>query len=111
MKLAKMRNQLHDARDVELALTNMVVTFRNKVLSIPQKLAPKIIGLDNLAEITEAINEELYEALTELSEYDPAMFAGGEEIIEEEDDQVISEDNQSSEDNQEGCTSTETDSK
>ncbi|NLT94854.1 MAG: hypothetical protein GXW85_04860 [Clostridia bacterium] len=107
LKLAKMQNQLHDARDVELALTNMVVTFRNKVLSIPQKLAPKIIGLDNLAEITEAINEELYEALTELSEYDPAMFAGGEEIIEieEEDDQVISEDNQ------EGCTSTETDSK
>lgn len=91
LKLAKMRNQLHDATDVELALTNMVVTFRNKILSIPQKLAPKIIGLDNLAEITEAINDELLEALTELSEYDPALFAGGE-IIEEEDDEAFPED-------------------
>ncbi len=90
IKLAKLRNQVHDASDIEMAMTNMLTTFRNRILGIPQKLAPKIIGMENLAEISEAINDELLEALIELSEYDPALFAGGEEI-EEEDDTVIQE--------------------
>lgn len=94
LKLAKLKHQLHDATDVELVLTNMLVTFRNRILAIPQKIAPKIIGLTNLAEISEIINNELLEALTELSEYDPAMFSGGEEIAEE-DDQPVPEDTKS----------------
>jgi phage terminase Nu1 subunit (DNA packaging protein) len=93
LKLSRQRNLLHDAVDVELAITNMLVTFRNRILGVPQKVAPKIIGLTNLAEIMEVINTELLEVLTELSEYDPAMFAGGEDI-EEEDDEIISKDAQ-----------------
>lgn len=95
LKLAKLKNQLHDARDIEMVMTNMLVTFRNRILAIPQKIAPKIIGMENLAEISEAISAELNEALTELSEYDPSMFAGGE-IDDEEDDQADSEDTQGS---------------
>lgn len=93
LKLAKLKNQLHDAADVEMVMTNMLTTFRNRILAIPQKVAPKIIGMKNLAEISEAINMELLEALTELSDYDPAMFAGGEELEEpEEDDEAIPQD-------------------
>ena len=88
LKLAKIKNQMHDAADIELVMTNMLVTFRTRILSIPQKISPKVIGVTNLAEISETINIELLEALTELSEYDPAMFAGGD-AIEEEDDEVI----------------------
>ncbi|MBO8136790.1 MAG: hypothetical protein H0Z40_01425 [Desulfotomaculum sp.] len=95
LKLAKLKNRLHDAGDVELIMTNMLVTFRNRILAIPQKVAPKVIGMKNLAEINETINAELLEALNELSEYDPALFAGGEEI-EEEDDQTVSEDTEGS---------------
>lgn len=90
LKLAKLKNRLHDADDIELIITNMLITFRNRILGIPQKVAPKIIGMENLAEINDAINSELLEALTELSEYDPEMFAGGE-AIEEEDDQAVPE--------------------
>lgn len=90
LKLARLRNRLHDAADVEMAITGMLVTFRNRILGTPQKVAPKVIGLTNLAEIMEVINTELLEALNELSEYDPALFVGGEPI-EEEDDEVISE--------------------
>jgi phage terminase Nu1 subunit (DNA packaging protein) len=90
LKLARQRNQLHDAADVEFALTNMLATFRNRILGIPGKLAPQLLGVDSLAELQELIDKELREALTELSEYDPAMFAGGE-VIEEEDDEAISE--------------------
>lgn len=91
LKLAKLKNQMHDAADIEIVLTNMLVTFRNRILAIPQKVAPKTIGIQNLAEIAESINTELLEALTELSEYDPAIFAGGDEY-ENEDDQIIQED-------------------
>jgi len=94
IKLAKLKNQMHDAADVEFVLTNMLVTFRNRILSIPDKVAPKVLGVKNLSEISEVINAELLEALTELSEYDPAMFAGGGD--DAEDDQPVSEDPESS---------------
>lgn len=94
IKLAQLRNQMHDAVDVEMAVTNMLATFRNRILSIPQKVAPKIIGLDNLAEINEVINIELLEALLELSDYDPALF-GSDELDEYEDFDVIQENNKS----------------
>lgn len=103
LKLAKLKNRLHDADDIEQIMGNMLVTFRNRILGIPQKAAPKIIGMENLAEINETINTELLEALIELSEYDPEMFAGGEDI-EEEDDQVNQEDIES------GSSTTESDS-
>jgi phage terminase Nu1 subunit (DNA packaging protein) len=85
LNLAKQENQMHDAIDIELILTNMLVTFRNRILGIPQKVAPKVIGLASLAEIMEVINTELLEALSELADYDPAMFAGGD-TLETEDD-------------------------
>lgn len=91
IKLAKLKGQMHDAADIELVMTNMLVTFRTRILAIPDKLAPKVLGVKNLSEISDAINTELLEALTELSEYDPALFAGGSEN-ETENDQSISED-------------------
>lgn len=94
IKLAKLKNQMHDAADIELVMTNMLVTFRSRVLSIPDKVAPKVLGVTNLSEIADIINAELIETLTELSEYDPLMFAGGDDDAEE-DIEPISEDSQS----------------
>ena len=75
-ELARLENRLHDAADVEQCLIGMLVTFRNRILSIPQKLAPQLLGLKNISEIYDLINEELRNALQELSEYDSAMFGG-----------------------------------
>lgn len=91
IKLAKLKNQMHDAADIEYMLTNMLITFRNRILGIPDKVAPKILGIKNLSEISEIIDGEVMEALTELSEYDPTMFTGSDKD-EIEDDQTISED-------------------
>lgn len=90
IKLAKLKNQMHDAADVEFVMTNMLVTFRNRILAIPDKLAPRLLGVKNLYEISETIRQELQEALMELSEYDPAMFVGEDD--DAEDDQTVSED-------------------
>jgi len=90
LRLAKLKNQMHDAADVELVMTNMLVTFRTRILSVPDKIAPKVLGVKNLAEISDTVNNELLEALSELSEYDPAMFAG-DDAHEDENEESISE--------------------
>lgn len=89
LKLAKLKNQLHDAADVEAVMANMLVTFRSRMLSLPDKVSPKLLAMDNLSEISETIRDEIMDALTELSEYNPEMFAGGGE--DEEDDSAVSE--------------------
>lgn len=93
--LAKMKGEMHDAADVEKALTDMVITFRNKVLGIPSKVAPLLVGQKNIGKIRDIIDKEVREALTELSEYDAAMFSGdGIEVEEDEpeNNQVIQSD-------------------
>ena len=72
--LLKMKNRLHAAEDVELIMTEMLVRFRNRILGIPAAIAPKLYR-KTVPKIAEILKAELHSALTELSEYDPAMFA------------------------------------
>ena len=89
LKLRKLRGQLHEAADVELFLTDMLSAFRNKLLGIPQKLTPLLIGEDDSNVILNLLEKELYGALSELSEYDPLEIDSDNmdyyEDIEEED--------------------------
>lgn len=71
LKLRKLRGQLHEAEDVENFLTDMLIGFRNHLLSMPQKIAPLIIGEDDIKNVIKIIEKEITEALAELSEYDP----------------------------------------
>lgn len=75
LKLGKLRNQLHDADDVKRVMTHMLITFRNRILGIPSKTAPLLIGRSSIGEIQQVLNKEVYDALTELADYDPMMFA------------------------------------
>jgi len=94
--LAKMKGELHEAATVENVLTNMLVTFRTRMLGVPTKIAPTLIGQKNISKITDIIDREIREVLTELSEYDPAMFADGEVYLDDENDQTLSEGDQGS---------------
>lgn len=89
--LAKMKNELHEASDVELVLTGMIITFKNKLLALPSHMASKLVGQVSIPKITEIITEELSRILIELSEYDPAMFAGGDGENADEDTEAIQE--------------------
>jgi len=86
LNLAKLKNQMHDAADVEMVMTNMLTVFRNRILGIPQKLAPKLISMNNLAEISSIIETELMEALSELKDYDPTPFMVEDGGNEQDDD-------------------------
>lgn len=78
LKLRKMRMEVHEAADVEQFLNNMLLDFRNRLLSIPAKVAPQILGEQDINVIIEMLNVEMFETLDELSEYDPDAINGEE---------------------------------
>lgn len=90
LELKIMRGELHRSVDIERVMNDMLISFKTKCLAIPSKTAPKLLNQTDLAVITDTIKNEVYEALNELSEYDPEMFyASSKDKIytDEEDDE------------------------
>lgn len=76
LKLRKLRRELHEASDVEAFLTDMLIRFRNRLLSLPPKLAMQLSGINDLNDMIKAIKTELENTLEELSQYDPDEIDG-----------------------------------
>jgi phage terminase Nu1 subunit (DNA packaging protein) len=74
LELARMRGELHAAEDVEAVMNDMLTAFRQKILAIPNKLAPQLVGIDDIGKVKAVLTKDLHEALAELSNYDPEMF-------------------------------------
>ena len=92
LKLRKLRRELHEAADVEAFMSDMLIRFKNRLLSVPAKLAKQVAGEEDINQIIQIIKKELLSALEELSEYDPDEIDGqqtleGEELEEEEDEE------------------------
>lgn len=89
LKLRKLRRELHEASDVEDFLTDMLVHFRNRLLSVPQKIAPLVVGEDDVNIILGLLEREIFQTLDELSEYDPLKIDKDSvsSILEEEEDE------------------------
>lgn len=71
LKLRKLRRELHEASDVEEYLTSMLIEFRNRILAVPAKVSPLVLGEDDINQVIKIIEKEMYEILSTLSEYDP----------------------------------------
>ena len=71
LKLRKLRRELHEAADVEYYLTDMLLRFKNRLLALPSKMAMEVAGVNDINRIMQTIQKNLYDALEELSEYDP----------------------------------------
>lgn len=74
LKLRKLRRELHEADDVEEFLTDMLINFKNRLLSIPQKAAPLVVSEDDVNVVLNILEKEIFQALDELSEYDPMQI-------------------------------------
>lgn len=77
-----LRGELIPADTVERVQGSMVGAFRSKLLSMPTKTAGKVQHMADIADIEDAIRAEIYEALSELSDYDPSAY--GVSIIQED---------------------------
>lgn len=74
LEVALMKGTVHASEDVEREMTKMLSAFRSRVLSIPSKIAPKAGITDDITAIESMLRDEIYNALKELSEYDPKTF-------------------------------------
>lgn len=77
IKLRKLRKEVHEAADVETFLNNMLLDFRNRLLAIPAKTAPQILGEQDINVIINLLTSEMLETIDELSEYNPDAVNGG----------------------------------
>lgn len=86
LKLRKLRRELHEAANIEMFLSDMLVHFRNRLLSLPPKLAMELSGESDLNQMIMTIQKELYNTLEELSEYNPDEIDGINPDIDDYDD-------------------------
>ncbi|HPT64483.1 MAG: type IV toxin-antitoxin system AbiEi family antitoxin domain-containing protein [Acetomicrobium sp.] len=82
LKLGYTQGKYHDETKIEYVWTGILVTFRNKMLGVPYKLAPVLVGVETVEEAESTITKELCEALEELKDYD-ALFLQKKEAIEQ----------------------------
>lgn len=68
------KGELHRSVDVERIMNDMLGAFRARLLSLPSKLAPQLLGMTDIPLIKGKLKEAVYEAINELSNYDPLVF-------------------------------------
>jgi phage terminase Nu1 subunit (DNA packaging protein) len=68
------KGELHRSKDVERIMSDMLGAFRARLLNLPDKVAPMLIAKTELQEIQEIVKLATFEALNELSEYDPEVY-------------------------------------
>ena len=78
LELAVMNGDLHRSEDVKDIMNEMLAAFRSRLLAIPARLAPEITAANDPMVAQQLIKGEIYDALSELSEYDPAKFKSAE---------------------------------
>ena len=76
LKLRRMRQELHEAADVEAFLSDMLTRFKKRLLSLPSKIAMQIAGEKDINVLIQVLTRSLNEALGELSRYDPDSIDG-----------------------------------
>lgn len=74
LELAEMQGKLHKAEDVEQVMNDMLSAFRQRARAIPTRIAPELVGEDNLQVIKGKLSDVIDETLYELSNYDPSQF-------------------------------------
>lgn len=94
IKLRKMRLEVHEAADVERYWSDMLQHFRNYMLSIPSKTAPKLIDEPDINIIIHELTTEILAALDTLAEYDPDAINGESESLFAEGDPDDGEDDE-----------------
>lgn len=74
LELAKRRNEVHDAEDVQIVMVDMLTKLRSQLLGLPTKMA-KLLAERDASYIDAALTQEIEERLQELSDYSPTMFS------------------------------------
>lgn len=74
LELKIMKGELHRSEDVESVMNDMLSSFRAQMLVLPNKIAPLVLGQTELESVKSIIKKHIFDALQELSDYDPDVF-------------------------------------
>lgn len=69
-----MKGKVHEAELVEDIWDGMIANAKTKLLALPSKAAPQIQGVEQITEIKSILETIVFEALQELSCYDPSKL-------------------------------------
>jgi phage terminase Nu1 subunit (DNA packaging protein) len=72
IELAEKRGQLVAIHDVEMEMTNLVLTTKARIMAIPPRLAPELVGENSRVMIQAKIEKACKEALASLAMSRPA---------------------------------------
>lgn len=64
-----MKSELHEAVDVEYIIRDMIANAKTKLISIPGKAAPMIIGYTDIPRIQSILQKAIEETLEDLANY------------------------------------------
>ena len=87
-KLREYKAETHRSEDVEEFLSNMLVSFKNKLSTLPSKLAMEIMGETDTNVAIKKVEEEIDIALNELSGYDPNKISRKRKNIDLNEDEL-----------------------
>lgn len=76
LQLSEMEGEMHRSEDVEKMTSQLVIEVKNRLLSLPGKLAVDLSRIDDPAQIASIIKRSVFEILEELSrfEYNPEEY-------------------------------------
>ena len=83
LEVKALQKNLLPVTQIRMSWMMMLSSFRSRMLSIPAKTAHLLAPIDDNAEIERILREQIYEGLTELSDYDPEKFIGADQGMPE----------------------------
>lgn len=69
MEMKILQEKYVSNEELEFEWSNLIIAFRSKMLSLPSKLAVLLTGTDTPAKTARILEDEIHDALTELSKY------------------------------------------
>lgn len=72
LEFEELERNMHRSEDVERFVGELINAYRSQLLSLPGLLAPELVGMDSVSEISEIIKKEAVNMLNTIadSEYD-----------------------------------------
>ena len=85
LQLKVMKGELHASKDVESIMTDMITRAKVKLLGLPSKVAPSVIGFKDISKVQAILKNHIEEALLELVEYNPELFLNDKVLKDDSD--------------------------
>ena len=80
MENEEKRGRLIDAEKVSVWWVQIITNAKSKLLAVPTKAAPLVLGCKNLAQAKDILEKLIHDTLSELSATNPVSITGGESV-------------------------------